>query len=40
MLNSKNTKGNKTQMEGIILFYTKEVFPGTVKDPEDDDVAK
>jgi len=40
MLNSKNTKGNKTQDEGIIPFYTKEAFPGTVKEAEDDDVAK
>ena len=40
MLNSKKTKGNKTQGEGIIPFYTKEAFPGTVKDPDDDDVAK
>ena len=39
MLNSKNTKGNKTQDEGVIPFYTKEAFPGTVKE-EDDDVAK
>ena len=39
MSNSKNTKGNKTQDEGVIPFYTKEAFPGTVKE-EDDDVAK
>ena len=39
MLNSKNTKGNKTQDEGVIPFYTKEAFLGTVKE-EDDDVTK
>ena len=36
MLNSKNTKGIKTQ--GVIPFYTKEAFLGTAKE-EDDDVA-
>ena len=39
MLNTINTKGNKTQDAGVIPFYTKEAFPGTVKE-EDGDVAK
>ena len=38
MLNSKNTKGNKTQ-DDVIPFYTKEAFLGTVNE-EDDDVVK
>ena len=39
MLNSKNTKGNKTKDEGIIPFYTKEAFPSTNKETDDEDSA-
>ena len=39
MLNSKNTKGNKTQDEGVIPFCTKEAFLG-INNEEDDDVVK
>ena len=34
---SKNTKGNKTQDKGVILFYTKEAYPSQEKISKDND---
>jgi len=34
---TKNTKGNKTQDEGVIPFYTKEAFPSQEKKSKDED---
>ena len=34
---TKNTKGNKTQDEGVIPFYTKEAFPSQEKKNKDED---